>query len=572
MDKKVKNEIYIEARILARKYNISKIKRVIKILKKTAIDRQGLRYDKNRNTKDPLQDGLDFLPSLKEALLFLPQHKALNLFENTDLEELQRKNITIKYWFNQDTPFYTYREIAEVIKKFIQYLNSNKAFLNNIGYPAKSFSYSQWFFLRLSRLYPIKIPYLIQKPSSRRPIIKDHKDRKERDDEGNLFHSYQWIKEMKKPMILNDPPSFCSYEEAPLIEGLTKEDVECIEEQRMKLFNLKIQILEIAQQHIEYKISGKKVDEDKFWDKCIDTIAVKLFRKDFEIFNKIEEKYSDLFLSSPFTKIAHPLLAHHQIFGFRKNLNSGGINNLLELIAHISRELKIGNLHKTKTKLMPLLNKKIPVSYYQLILSPAVEKIDKIIFEFFDDEIEEKKFWYSFERRLKKDFKKKVDSPIYVNLEIYDRVKPVVDIVKNSIKDGYKIIVQPVKHIPHGSKEICPMELPPDTTWEDITIKFIDGHNVNIKVKSISKDTDYKDIGFEDRRKRKPNEQWLLLELLAKRKRKLRWKDPEATTKMKKKKQLLAQTLKAYFQIDEDPFLPYDKQEQAYTIRIKLIP
>ena len=60
-------------------------------------------------------------------------------------------------------------------------------------------------------------------------------------------------------MVLNESPSFCSYEEAPLIEGLTKEDVECIEEQRVKLLNLKIKILEIAQQHIEFKIFGKKV-------------------------------------------------------------------------------------------------------------------------------------------------------------------------------------------------------------------------------------------------------------------------------------------------------------------------
>jgi hypothetical protein len=44
----------------------------------------------------------------------------------------------------------------------------------------------------------------------------------------------------------------------------------------------------------------------------------------------------------------------------------------------------------------------------------------------------------------------------------------------------------------------------------------------------------------------------------------------KAPDKLKKTKQLLAQTLKAFFNIDEDPFWPYE-EVKSYKIKIKLI-
>jgi hypothetical protein len=105
--------------------------------------------------------------------------------------------------------------------------------------------------------------------------------------------------------------------------------------------------------------------------------------------------------------------------------------------------------------------------------------------------------------------------------------------------------------------------------WQDINIRFVDGHGVKIAAKDIALTVDFKQLGFEDARTRNPNSQWDLLKLLAKGGGQLSWEDSEASDNFKKKKQLLSNTLKAYFQIDEDPFFPY-RSEKAYRTKFKL--
>lgn len=53
MDELVKDMITIEAKALARIHNITDVKRVIKVMKRIAIDCNGLRYEITRNTVDP---------------------------------------------------------------------------------------------------------------------------------------------------------------------------------------------------------------------------------------------------------------------------------------------------------------------------------------------------------------------------------------------------------------------------------------------------------------------------------------------------------------------------------------
>ena len=145
------------------------------------------------------------------------------------------------------------------------------------------------------------------------------------------------------------------------------------------------------------------------------------------------------------------------------------------------------------------------------------------------------------------------------------------------------------------------LNLPANAKWEDITIKFVDGHNVDIKCKNKTSRSDYKEMGFEDSKSRRPNKQWELLQRLAENNGEISWEkfaagkssclrkteqdfgyefdedEPQnkgfsiikAPDKLKKTKQLLARTLKAFFKIDEDPFFPYD-EVKAYKIKIKL--
>jgi hypothetical protein len=150
----------------------------------------------------------------------------------------------------------------------------------------------------------------------------------------------------------------------------------------------------------------------------------------------------------------------------------------------------------------------------------------------------------------------------------------------------------------------------PDAKWEDLTIKFINGHDVSIEYNGRTvKRSDYKEMGFEDSKTHRPNKQWEFLRLLSKTKGTITWasgplggkgtksaiksafgneydeddaagdnddnnqnfayfKSPDTR---KKQKGLLSARLKSLFRIKDAPFWPYTK-EGGYSIRIKLIP
>jgi len=115
------------------------------------------------------------------------------------------------------------------------------------------------------------------------------------------------------------------------------------------------------------------------------------------------------------------------------------------------------------------------------------------------------------------------------------------------------------------------IDVPDDTKWEDVKIKFIDGLTVKLTIKDKAFDKDFRELGFEDKRQHKPNLQWKLLELLAHKKGELSWEDSEATDKVKQKKHNLSKKLKEIFGINDDPFYPYSTKT-GYQIKITLIP
>jgi hypothetical protein len=129
---------------------------------------------------------------------------------------------------------------------------------------------------------------------------------------------------------------------------------------------------------------------------------------------------------------------------------------------------------------------------------------------------------------------------------------------RNLIKSSKSMIINPFESI-KGLK------------WEDISIRFVDGHNVKIKAKGTQASVGYKEMGFEDSRSLNPNSQWGLLKLLADHNGRLSWESSQANPSFKKKKQLLSRGLKSYFGIQEDPFHPY-KEQKTYHIKLTVLP
>ncbi len=99
---------------------------------------------------------------------------------------------------------------------------------------------------------------------------------------------------------------------------------------------------------------------------------------------------------------------------------------------------------------------------------------------------------------------------------------------------------------------------PAGATWGDVSIRFVDGHSVSIRVGAASGTYHYAQMGMADGRNARPTKQWELLHVLARNHGVLTWKSPDAGRKNKKRRELLARDRKAFFRIDGEPIVTTD--------------
>lgn len=118
-----------------------------------------------------------------------------------------------------------------------------------------------------------------------------------------------------------------------------------------------------------------------------------------------------------------------------------------------------------------------------------------------------------------------------------------------------------------------PFKLPAGTDWKHITFKFNDNETVNIEVKGCKHFSNFREMGFLGKGKKnlKPSHAWELLRVFAGNNGELSGESDKAKDKYKKQKQILSEKLKAYFNLDSDPFHPYE-EESSYRIKMTLIP
>lgn len=135
-----------------------------------------------------------------------------------------------------------------------------------------------------------------------------------------------------------------------------------------------------------------------------------------------------------------------------------------------------------------------------------------------------------------------------------------------------KVVLQKPKN-----KRIQLHKFPSDLRWEEISIRFLNEQEVIIKARNETLQTTYEAMGFQDEKRKLPNRQWQLLQLLSLKNGEISWESNQdlplkQIQAIKKQKQLLTETLKAYFQINtNEPFHDY-KTEKAYRIKLILIP
>lgn len=96
-------------------------------------------------------------------------------------------------------------------------------------------------------------------------------------------------------------------------------------------------------------------------------------------------------------------------------------------------------------------------------------------------------------------------------------------------------------------------ETPAGAGWSDVKIRFTDAHTVSVTVREHAGVFDYSSMGMGVARTRKPDVQWALLYAFARGRGSLDWRSPEASPKNQKRRERLAERLRAFFGIAGDP-------------------
>lgn len=129
------------------------------------------------------------------------------------------------------------------------------------------------------------------------------------------------------------------------------------------------------------------------------------------------------------------------------------------------------------------------------------------------------------------------------------------------------------RHVPQADAKstVVFFPTPADAEWKDVIIRFVDGHTVAVKVMDQTANYHYSQMGMADGRNAHPTKQWDLLRLFAENNGTLTWGSRGADRRNQKRRENLAERLRAFFRIDGDPF-EYVEDEKGWRARFKTIP
>jgi hypothetical protein len=103
-------------------------------------------------------------------------------------------------------------------------------------------------------------------------------------------------------------------------------------------------------------------------------------------------------------------------------------------------------------------------------------------------------------------------------------------------------------------REVAHYDTPESATWHDVSLRFLDTESLTVSVKGKRSVVTYVDLGLVDKRNGRPDVQWRLLQDFAASHGLMTWDSPGASRKNQKRKEYLAQQLKRFFAIENEPF------------------
>jgi hypothetical protein len=118
--------------------------------------------------------------------------------------------------------------------------------------------------------------------------------------------------------------------------------------------------------------------------------------------------------------------------------------------------------------------------------------------------------------------------------------------------------------------EMAFFETPADARWDDLVVRFVDGHTVSVRVGEAKGRFNYTQLGMASRKNGQPTKQWDLLRAFAEEHGVLTWESRHASRVLQKRREVLAQDLGAFFRIDGDP-IEFVAGNKGWRVRFTLV-
>ena len=405
--------IEIEAGKLARRHGID-TNRVRRILARTATDYYGRPIQPPAPEQDNLSEGLQFHPSLDEALAYLPSEVALSTFEESDPGALSKRARLINYLADLTSPSYTRLELAALLEAFSGHLKQDQDLLIRTGYPRTRFDPSPWLEWHLTLLSPTKFPasalplggstvatQIEHQPSVGHQAWSTQKnDQWSSDGDTDLTYRHSWTREPVGPIWSKDGPflarsldhpvpfGWCPYEEAAFMHGLSPDTAKHLESDRAKLLRLKLDVISVCARCLR---SG---DTETLWPSVLKILVDTVLWQDVQRYLEVEETYWRAGIGECVVP-SYSLQAPHEV--------PGTLSTLLTVVGHVEKELRLGTFHRTMTTLKPALSRTGATrieSYFQLVGHHKQAAIDAALDGFLELEEQEQSFWEEYRHRV----------------------------------------------------------------------------------------------------------------------------------------------------------------------------
>ncbi len=486
-----------------------------------------------------------YMQPIKDAFEVLGQKMAWKLMSG-DVKKF-RKYVTAYQVLSQTPlPLHTLHELRNLTDKFIPYLEKNRRFLFETGFPQSRFEGCFLLEGLLSHLHYVKVPLAISGDKTLTYTWPDHPAA------GYPYEPYlsgkgyvykkvnKGIKEIiiitKK--TLGNPPKTAetsktvkttTYQESPYLGCISAKDARQIESLRSNLFVLTKLVLTTLSEAL------RKQNYDDLIESCFRHFSGVGVLDDIDFLLSYERAVSGFQFDSQI------------ISSSRFRYPCGGIFSLWFLIAHVYAEIKVGAYNDAATylgKVLPDCKGLEHESKLRPLFEALVSKNGKYLLPGLDALIDkwdaETNAWKEASERLYELFSKPAQ-------------------LKDQISEACKGIIQSQMILTTSKRHI---EAPQNASWTDLTLTIESKRKLLVKFKQRPKPQEFDpfEIGFKDRRT--PHElkkSWTLLRAFAKGKGAIPFGIFPKKDVFKKKIESLNKTLKSIFHMPGNPI----KYEEA---------